>query len=66
MMQSKIERYAFHLTFRYLHLVHTILFSASVLFSLLSVHILLSLPDEDKVWKTLVHFEILSSFVIYW
>ena len=45
--------YAFHLTFSYLPPLPTILFSASVFILLLSVYLLLSLPDEDKVSEAL-------------
>ena len=58
---------SFHPRFSYLHLVHTILFSVSFFFWLLSVRLLLSLPDEDNISRKRTYiFVILSSFVICW
>ena len=54
-------------TFSCLPFGNTILFSASIFFLLLSIHLLLSLPDEGNICssKALVYFVILSSFVMY-
>ena len=66
MMDEKNEVFRIP-TLGYLPLVYVTLFSASIFGLLLSVHLLLSLPDEDNIVSTaLLYFVILLSFVIYW